>query len=391
MRIGTKVITAGRDPDRYSGAVNPPVYRTSTVLSGTVADWQKRQATRAAGVPGMYYGRHGTLTTRDLEEAFAEIEGGHRSFVCPSGLAACIMSILAFVKSGDHILITDSVYGPVRTFADGPLVRMGVQTTYYDPLIGADIKKLIQPNTTVVYTEAPGSHTLEVQDIPAIAAEAHAAGAVVLMDNTWATPLFFRAFNHGVDVSIQAATKYVIGHSDAMLGLVTTTQQLSPAMERCVHEYGQITSPDDVYLAQRGLRTMQVRLERHWATGVRLARWLAEQREVSRVIHPALPEDKGHALWKRDFLGASGLFSVVFNDLPGAAVDAFIDELELFNIGASWGGFESLILPIDPTAQRTATKWAAPGKAVRIHAGLEDVDDLLEDMSNAFKALRSHC
>lgn len=388
MKIGTKVITVARSAERFGGAVNPPVYRTSTVLSATIADWEKKQAERAAGVPGMYYGRQGTLTTRSFEEAVAEIEGGDRTFVCPSGLAACNMSILAFVKSGDHILITDSVYGPVRTFADTVLVRMGVKTTYYDPCIGAGIKELIRPNTTVVYTEAPGSHTFEVQDIPAIAAAAHAAGAVVLMDNTWATPVYFRAFEHGVDVSIQAATKYIIGHSDAMLGLITTNRTHAPAMESCIYTYGQITSPDDIYLAQRGLRTLALRLERHYATGVKMAQWLSEQDEVAQVVHPALPGDQGHALWKRDFLGASGLFCFSFKELPLDAVETFVDQLELFHIGASWGGFESLILPINPASQRTATTWAPPGKTLRIHAGLEDPDDLMEDLSSAFEKLR---
>lgn len=390
MKIATRVITAARSAERFGGAVNPPIYRTSTVLSSTIGDWEKKQAERAAGLPGMYYGRHGTLTTRSFEEAVAEIEGGDRAFVCPSGLAACNMAILAFVKSGDHILVTDSVYGPVRTFADSVLTRMGVETTYYDPCIGAGIKELIRPNTVVVYTEAPGSHTFEVQDIPAIAAVAHAAGAVVLMDNTWATPVYFRAFEHGVDVSIQAATKYIIGHSDAMLGLITTTSTHAPAMERCVYTYGQITSPDDIYLAQRGLRTLPLRLERHFSTGVKLAEWLSTQAEVAQVVHPALPGDKGHQLWKRDFLGASGLFCFTFKDLPSEAFEAFVDHLEFFHIGASWGGFESLILPIHPATQRTATTWTATGETVRIHAGLEDVDDLLEDLSSAFEKLRKH-
>ncbi|MGD9945404.1 MAG: PLP-dependent aspartate aminotransferase family protein, partial [Burkholderiaceae bacterium] len=238
-------------------------------------------------------------------------------------------------------------------------------------------------------TEAPGSLTFEMQDIPAIAAEAHAAGAVVLMDNTWATPLYFRAFEHGVDVSIQAATKYIVGHSDAMLGLVTTRQAHAAAMERCVHVYGQITSPDDAYVALRGLRTLHVRLERHWASGLKLARWLAEQEEVAEVVHPALPGDKGHELWKRDFLGASGLFCFSFKKLPPHAFEAFIDQLGLFHIGASWGGFESLVQPINPGSQRTATTWAPAGNSVRIHVGLEDADDLIDDLSGAFKKLRS--
>lgn len=389
MRTATRIVNAGRHPDQYSGAVNPPVYRTSTVLSSTVGDWQARQAQRKAGVPGMYYGRHGTLTTRSLEEAIAEIEGGDRAFVCPSGMAACAMAILAFVKTGDHILVTDNVYGPVRIFADDVLVRMGVETTYFDPAAGGDIGKLIRPNTVLVYTEAPGSHTFEMQDIPAISAAAHAAGAVVLMDNTWATPLYFPAFERGVDVSIQAATKYVIGHSDAMLGLVTVKKAHEAEMERSIHAYGTITSPDDVYMAQRGLRTMHVRLERHWASGVKLAQWLAAQPEVAEVVHPALPGDKGHALWKRDFLGASGLFCFSFRDMPAALVDGFVDALQLFNIGASWGGFESLILPIAPASQRTATRWTQPGKTLRIHAGLEDADDLLEDLDSALRMLRS--
>jgi len=389
LRDSTKIVTSGRHPELYQGAVNPPVFRASSVLSQTMAEWEHKAAERAKDVPGMYYGRNGTPTTRALEEAFADLEGGYRSFVYPSGLAACVTAILAYVKAGDHILFTDSVYGPVRRLAGSFLDRFGVSSTFYDPLIGDGIASLIQPNTRVVYTEAPGSHTFEFQDIPAIAKAAHAADAVVVMDNTWATPLYYRAFEHGVDVSVQAATKYVVGHSDAMLGIVTVNRDHYDALKACTYELGQIASPDDVYLALRGMRTMHVRLPRHWETGLKLARWIAEQPEVEVVIHPALEGDPGHALWKRDCTGASGLFTFVLKPVGDGARAALIDNLKYFNVGASWGGYESLILPINPSKVRTATTWPYAGPAFRIHAGLESADDLLEDLTHGFECLRA--
>lgn len=389
MRDQTKVVHAGRHPEKFEGAVNPPVYHVSTVLSPNLADWEQKNKDYAAGRPGMYYGRHGTPTLDALEEAIAELEGGYRTVVFPSGLAACACAILAFVKAGDHILIADSAYGPTRRVGTRFLKRFGVTAEFYDPLIGAGIQTLLRPNTSVVVVEAPGSLTFEMQDIPAIAAAAHGCGAMVVMDNTWATPLYFKPFEHGVDVSVQAATKYIVGHSDAMLGTVTVTKEAWPKLRETHVDLGQTAGPDDVYLAQRGLRTMATRLKQHGESGLALAQWLARQPEVERVLHPALPADPGHAIWKRDFSGASGLFSVVLRPVSEAAFAAFIDGLELYGIGASWGGYESLVMPFDPCQVRSATRWPHAGPCFRIHAGLESPDDLLADMDAGFRRLRA--
>jgi cystathionine beta-lyase len=284
-------------------------------------------------------------------------------------------------------LITDSVYQPTRKFCNGVLARYGVTTTYYDPMIGAGIAALMQPNTRAVFVEAPGSLSFEVQDIPAIAEAAHARGALVLMDNTWASPLYFRAFEKGVDLSIQAATKYICGHSDAMLGTVSTNAATFGRLRDTVHALGLCVGPDDIYLGLRGLRTMGVRLAAHHQSGLKIAQWLAARPEVARVLHPAFETCPGHAVWKRDFTGASGLFSVVLKPAAQSAVNAFLDELDLFGIGASWGGFESLAIPFDCTSFRTATPWTPGGPTVRFHIGLEDLDDLIGDLERGFAAL----
>ena len=388
MRDETKVVHAGRHPERFGGAVNPPVYHVSTVLSPDLADWEQKKKDYPAGRPGMYYGRHGTPTLDALEEAIAELEGGHRTLVFPSGLAACACAILSFVKAGDHMLITDSAYGPTRRVGTRFLKRFGVTAEFYDPLIGAGIEALLRPNTSVVVVESPGSLTFEMQDIPAIAAAAHRHRAMVVMDNTWATPLYFKPFEHGVDASVQAATKYIVGHSDAMLGSVTVSKEAWPKLRDTHIDLGQTAGPDDVYLAQRGLRTMATRLKQHGESGVALAAWLCGQPEVERVLHPALPTDPGHAIWKRDFSGASGLFSVVFKPMSQAAFAALVDGLRLYGIGASWGGYESLVMPFDPREVRSATRWPYAGPCLRIHAGLESQDDLIADMDAGFRRLR---
>jgi cystathionine beta-lyase len=381
----TDVTTAGRHPERQFGAVNPPVVRASTVVFPTVADMDKA---KAKPFDSVYYGRHGTPTTFAFEEAIAKLEGGYRSIACASGLAAINVALSAFVAAGDHILVTDSAYDPTRRNCEVWFKRMGVETTFYDPRIGAGIKALLRPNTRVVFVESPGSLTFEVQDVPAIADAAHAAGAVVVMDNTWATPLYFQPFAHGADVSIQAATKYIVGHSDAMLGVLTTTEKAFLPVRRQAAVLGACASPDDCALGSRGLRTLAVRLARHQETALRLADWLKARPEVARVVHPALPESPDHALWKRDFLGASGLFGIILKSCSKAALAAFLDHLELFAMGFSWGGFESLILPADPTPHRTAVPWTAEGPLVRIHAGLEDVDDLIADLDAGLTRLR---
>jgi len=389
MKDETKIVVAGRSPEDNFGIVNVPVYHASTVLYSSLADLEQRHKERSLGQKAVTYGRMGTPTTWSLEDAVAELEGGYRCQVFPSGLAACAGALQAFLKTGDHLLMTDSVYGPTRAFCDKVLSRFGVETTYYDPLIGAGISELIRSNTAVVFTESPGSQTFEMQDIPAIAEVAHKAGAVVMMDNTWASPLFYKPFNKGVDVSIHAGTKYIVGHSDVMMGLVTTNKEHWETLQAGANLTGQTAGPDDVYLAQRGLRTLSVRLKQHMKNALVVAEWLQGRDEVHSVLHPALPTDPGHALWKRDFEGASGLFSFRLNALPKPAMAAFLDNLELFGMGYSWGGYESLVIYADPSHYRTATKWDNTNPLIRLHIGLENTDDLIADLSAGFDRLNS--
>jgi cystathionine beta-lyase len=294
---------------------------------------------------------------------------------------------MAMLKAGDHVLVTDNVYEPTRIFCDGTLSRLGISTTYYDPLIGSGIASLFKPNTRAVYLESPGSLSFEIHDVPAIAAAAHAHGAVVLMDNTWASPLYFQPLEKGVDLAIQSGSKYIGGHSDLMLGTISANRTTWPQLIKTVHAMGLCVGPDDMYLGLRGLRTMGVRLAQHYAAGLSIACWLEARPEVLRVLHPALERHPGHAVWQRDYTGASGLFSVIFKPMPQAAVFEFVDALSLFGIGASWGGYESLIIPFDCTAVRTATKWAPGGPTVRLHIGLEAVDDLIADLERGFAAM----
>ncbi len=384
MKDKTLLTTLGREPEKNFGIINPPVYHASTVLFSTVKDMRELNSKPRRFVR---YGLSGTPTQFALEEALAKIEGGHDCALFPSGLAAISMALMAFVHSGDHILMVDSVYGPTRRFCDHWLSRMGVATTYYDPLIGGGIMDLIRPETKVVFTESPGSLTFEVQDIPAISAAAKEKGLVVMMDNTWATPWFFKPFEKGVDVSIQAGTKYIAGHSDVLLGSVTTTEAAWPLVHRAAQGFGQQAAPDDCYLALRGLRTMDIRLERQQATALTLARWLMDRPEVDRVLHPALPEDPGHEIWKRDFTGSSGLFGVILKPCASESLENMLDGYSLFGMGYSWGGFESLIIPVDMQLVRTTTAWEAAGPTLRIHAGLEDPEDLIGDLEAGFRRL----
>jgi len=382
LRPATRLVLGGRDPFANHGFVNPPVHHVSTVLYRTADDFLARR--------GPYtYGRRGTPTSEALEDALRELEGPNCAGVAllPSGLAAISTALLSVLDAGDHVLVSDSVYLPTRKFCDGVLRRYGIATTYYDPMLGANIAALIQSNTRAVFVEAPGSLSFEVQDVPAIANAAHAHGAMVLMDNTWASPLYFRALDKGVDLSIQSGTKYIGGHSDLMLGTVSANAQWWPRLRATAETMGLCVGPDDIYLGLRGLRTMGVRLAQHQAAGLKVARWLAGRPEVSRVLHPALENDPGHALWRRDYTGACGLFSIVLRPAPQAAAHAFLDALTLFGIGASWGGFESLAIPFDCTQIRTATAWAPGGPTVRLHIGLEDVDDLIADLERGFAAL----
>ena len=339
---------------------------------------------------GLHYGRFGTPTSFALEEAVCALEGGYRSISTASGLAAITGTLTALLGAGDHVLVSDSAYAPTRRFCDDQLARYGVATTYYDPLIGAGIETLIRPETKVVVVESPGSLTFEVQDIPAIAAVAHRHDAIVVMDNTWATPLYFKAFEKGVDVSLQAATKFIVGHSDAMLGIITTAnEELWERIKTSIIRSGVCAGADEVYLGLRGLRTLSTRLRQHAESGLKLASWLQGRPEVTRVLHPALPGDPGHALWKRDFLGCCGLFAFELDaSVTVQQTDALIDGLEHFSIGYSWGGFESLIIPTTGGIHRTAVPWTAKGPTLRIHTGLEDPDDLIADLAAGLDRLR---
>jgi cysteine-S-conjugate beta-lyase len=309
--------------------------------------------------------------------------------IAPSGLAAISTTLLAVTKAGDHILVCDNVYRPSRNFCNGVLARYGVETTYFDPTIGAAIEKLFQPNTKAVLIEAPGSQSFEMPDIPLIAEVAHARGALVIDDNTWATPLFHRSLDLGVDISMQAATKYIGGHSDIMFGTISANAKVWPMVTETIRLLGVCAGPDDVYLALRGTRTLAVRLAQHHRAGLEMARWLAARPEVARVLHPGLESDPGHAIWKRDFTGASGLFSIVLKPVSQKAVDALLDTVTLFGMGFSWGGYESLIIPFDCDAYRTATKWSPGGPALRLHIGLENVDDLKADLDRGFAAMKA--
>jgi cystathionine beta-lyase len=384
-RVATQVAHLGRDPRRFLGAVNTPVFRASTILFERVADLEA--ATRGE-FPGLTYGLHGLPTVSDLASALAALEGGHGAFIVPSGLTATTFPLLALVKPGDHVLVTDAVYGPTRRFCDHHLRRFGVDVTYYDPLLGERIAECFRDDTTLVFTESPGSLTFEVQDIPAIAAVAHARGARVLLDNTWATPIGFRSFEHGVDVSIQAATKYIGGHSDVLLGAVIANEATFAPLAQFWTDMGIAASTDDSFLALRGLRTLAVRLPRHAESAYTVASWLATRPEVREVLYPPLPGDRGHALWKRDFTAASGLFGVVLQPVAADAIARMLDGLRLFGMGWSWGGFESLIVPTWPERARTATTWNPGGPTLRIAIGLEDPRDLIDDLEEGFARLK---
>jgi cystathionine beta-lyase len=379
LKAETALVVAGRDTKAQKGFVNPPVVHGSTVLYPTADDLHAHRGE-------FQYGRHGTPTTRALQEALTALEGPQCAGVgiAPSGLSAITTTLLAVLKSGDHLLVCDNVYRPTRNFCNGLLARYGVETTYFDPLIGAGIAEMFKPNTKAVLVEAPGSQSFEMPDIPAIASAAHAHGALVIDDNTWATALFHRSLEHGVDISMQAATKYIGGHSDIMFGTISANARAWPAIAEAIRLLGVCAGPDDVFLAIRGLRTLAVRLAQHHRSGIEMARWLSARPEVARVLHPGLENDPGHAIWKRDFTGASGLFSIVLKPAPQQAVDALLDTVKLFGMGYSWGGFESLVIPFDCATYRTASKWAPGGPTLRFHIGLENVEDLKADLVHAF-------
>jgi cystathionine beta-lyase len=380
----TTLVTAGRDTKAQKGFVNPPVVHGSTVLYPTAEDLHAHRGE-------FQYGRRGTPTTKALQEALMALEGPQCAGVgiAPSGLSAITTTLLAVLKAGDHLLVCDNAYRPTRNFCDGLLAGYGIETTYFDPLIGAGVGQLFKPNTKAILLEAPGSQSFEMPDIPAIAAVAHDRGALVIDDNTWATPLYHRSLEQGVDISMQAATKYIGGHSDIMFGTISANARAWPQLAETIRLLGVCAGPDDVFLALRGLRTLAVRLAQHHRSALDMARWLATRPEVVRVLHPALESDPGHAIWKRDFTGASGLFSVVLKPAPQNAVDALLDTVKLFGMGYSWGGFESLVIPFDCADYRTATKWAPGGPALRLHIGLENVDDLKGDLERGFAAFNA--
>ncbi len=382
----TLLVDQGRDPGSYFGAVNVPPHRASTIVFPTVADLA---ATRDRSYRGFSYGRAGTPSSRAFEEAMASLEGGVGAVVASSGVNAIAIALTSVLDAGDHVLVADCVYGPTRRFCERVLRRYGVAVTYFDPLIGANIRQLIQDNTRAIFTESPGSLTFEVQDIPAIAAAAHHAGAVLINDNTWATPLLFKSFEHGVDISVHSATKYVGGHADLLLGAIVANEQNIKRVRANAAAFGASAGADDLYLALRGLRTLSVRLERHQRNALEVTGWLQTRPEVARILYPALPSDPGHTIWQRDFAGACGLFSIVLaEEFSDDAVAAMVDGLRLFAIGASWGGFESLVLPADPARTRTATTWPANGPLLRLHIGLEDPRDLIADLASGMIRLK---
>lgn len=369
----TRLVVTGREPENYCGYVNPPVYRGSTILYPDLAAFEKRDMPYP-------YGLAGSPTTDALETVVTELENGAGTVLTGSGLSAVAVALEACLNAGDHLLMTDSCYQPTRRFCDKALKRFGITVEYYDPRIGGGIANLLRPETRVVFLESPGSQTFEVQDVPVMVEAARAAGVTTIIDNTWATPLFLKPLDMGVDISLHAGTKYFGGHSDILLGTVTANEALWPALKQHWEARGEFAGPDAVWLCHRGIRTIGVRLRHQMQAGIDVARWLEARPEVAQVLHPALESHPDHAIWKRDFSGATSLFTIVLRPGPKEALAAFIDGLRLFGIGASWGGYESLALPFDPRTYRTATRWTAEGPAIRLHIGLEAAEDLLADL-----------
>lgn len=372
------------DPEQHHGFVNTPVYRGSTVVFPTCESMRD-------GRQKYIYGRLNNPSTEALTQALRLLEGAEGTVLCSSGLSACTTAILSVVGAGDHLLVTDNVYPPVRAFCTSVAPRLGIEVTFYDPTIGCGIEDLLRPNTKAIYTESPGSLTLEIQDIPEIAKVAHSHDILVITDNTWGTPLLFQSIEHGVDLSIMAATKYIVGHSDVVLGTVSASKRAWEKLKNYHFYMGSYASPDDVTLALRGLRTLDVRLARHFENAMKVAKWLEKRPEVEAVFYPPLETHPQHHLWKRDFKGGSGLMSFLTKPAPQAAADALLDDLSLFSLGYSWGGFESLALIADPKAIRSATSWEASGHLIRLHIGLEDPADLIKDLDEGFERFSAMC
>lgn len=381
----TKIVTGGRGKALTGPVVNAPVWRASTHLYDSVADMEAGKSTNEDG--RFFYGRRGSPTQWSLSEALTDLEpGAHGTLLYPSGVAAVSCALLAVLRPGDVLLMTDNAYDPSRSFADGMLKKFGVETRYFDPMVGAGIAELFCEKTRAILMENPGSLTFEVQDVPAICAAAKERGIATLLDNTWATPFFFTALDKGVDITILAATKYIVGHSDVMIGSVTSTEKYWTRLRQTAQQLGQVSSPDDAWLASRGLRTLAVRLKAHEASALKIAEWLAGQPKVKSVLHPALPGTAGHEIWKRDFTGSPGLFSFVL-DGGKAQAAALVDALTLFGIGYSWGGFESLALPVHPEKYRSTVPWTEMGAVIRLQIGLENTDDLIADLAHALAAI----
>lgn len=387
QELDTQLVYLGRDPKRDLGSVNPPVHRTSTVI---FPDYKTFRAYETGDINAHRgYGRYGSPTLDGLEEALTTLEGADHAIITASGLSAITTSLLAFLSAGDHVLIPDCMYACARAFVRDELPRMGIEVEFYDPTIGAGIEKLMKKNTKVIYTESPGSNTFEVQDVPALAKVAHAHGAILMADNTWATPILQRPFDMGVDISIHSATKYIAGHSDLVMGAVMCKKKHFATLNRMHRNLGAIPSGDNAYLALRGLRTMAVRLKKHEEHAMEVAKWLQTVPEVKRVLYPALPTDPGHAIWKRDMTGASGLFGVELTSVTDEALGAMLDGLKYFGMGYSWGGYESLIVAYTPSRMRSATEWPKDARFLRLHIGLESPKDLIADLDAGFERLRA--
>lgn len=384
MKKDTKIVHSGRSKKWTGQAVNTPVYHASTVLFDTVADL--KYALQNFRNKIMFYGRRGTPTHFAFRDAMVELEGGHDCLVYPSGIAAINAALMSFLSSGDHLLMVDTAYGPTRALCNTVLKRMGIETSYYDPMVGEGIKDLIKENTKVIFTESPGSLTMEVQDIPAISKVAHEHDIILMLDNTYGNLINFSPYDHGVDLSVQAATKYIVGHSDAMLGTVTTTEKYWRRLQDNSYYMGQTAAPDDINLAMRGIRTIKTRIRQHEESALKIAKWLKSRPEVDLVLHPAFTDCPGHEIWKRDFNGSNGLFSFTLKSGNDEAITAFLDHLDLFKMGYSWGGFESLVMSFyDLKNERKLPLWNDYGPLIRLHIGLEDADDLIEDLEQGFK------
>ncbi len=394
IREATRIIHAGRNPKEQGGMVNPPIYQSSTIVFPTLKDllYAERGYSNNDLVEPyeLKYGRYGTQTNFALEKAIADIEGGYNTFVTSGGAAAINTALIAFLKHGDHMLIPDSVYSPTRGFANKFLKKFGVETTYYDPKIGEDIKKLIKKNTKVIFMESPGSLSFEIQDVGAICKVAKKMGVTTILDNSWASGIFFKPFDHGVDISVTALTKYINGHSDVMMGAITVQEKHFRVIYEAFRYMAVTAAPFSSYMVQRGMRTAKLRMDHCFKSALEVAKWLEKRPEVEKVLYPALESDDNHALWKRDFTGAAGLFSIILDrKYSNEAIARMVDKLHYFGMGYSWGGYESLILPFDAESVRTVTKWPYSGKTcLRINIGLEDIEDLKEDLESGFKRLR---